>query len=261
MPLLCHMIYLLSFQIMDGFGCLGFPHCIGAIDRIPLLTRSHSGRLDRQGNFKKYSSVLLQGTVDHTGRFTDVEVQWNETDHDAVGFCNSALCTAMDAGEYVPGNPTLHLEGLSVPALIVADGGCYPMRRWLMKPFGQCTDRREKNFDSALYRARDVAERAFGRLKARWRCIYARLNVFPENVTSLVRACVILHNICEEKGHALLGDHSEEGHIHGDRCDPRSAGGHAEAPMDLDPNNNQCLAEGEAVREVVANFMFANLQC
>ncbi|XP_015267767.1 PREDICTED: putative nuclease HARBI1 [Gekko japonicus] len=247
-------------KIMDGFDRLGFPHCIGAIDRMPLLTRAPGRGLDEHGNVKKYSSVLLQGTVDHTGRFTNAEMEWSGSNQDAFVFSNSTLCTAMDAGGYVPGNPILHLEGLSVPALIVADGD-YPMRRWLMKPFDQCRGRRERNFNSALHRARNVAECAFERLKARWRCLSARLNVFQENVTSLVRACVILHNICEEKGHEILAEHSEQGHTLADHCDPKPARVHTEETVDFDPNDAQCLAEGEAVREVVANYMIANLQC
>ncbi|XP_060095048.1 uncharacterized protein LOC132572218 isoform X2 [Heteronotia binoei] len=247
-------------KIMDGFGQLGFPHCIGAIDRMPLLTRSPGKRFDEHGNLKKYSSVQLQGTVDHIGRFIDAEVEWGERNPDASGFCNSALCTAMDNGVYVPGNPTLHLEGVSVPALIVADGA-YPMRRWLMKPFGQCQGRRERNFDSTLHRARNVAECAFERLKARWRCLSARLNVFQENVTSVVRACVILHNICEEKGHELLREESEQDRTPAGCCDAKPAEEHTEAAVESDPNAGQHLAEGEAVREVIANYMIANLQC
>ncbi|XP_077187042.1 uncharacterized protein LOC143834261 [Paroedura picta] len=243
-------------KIIDGFGSLGFPHCIGAIDGMHLLTRSWGKKLDKQGNLRKYSSVLLQGTVDHTGRFVDVEVGWSGPDQAASAFLNSALCTAMDAGAYVPGNPTLHLEGLPVPALIVADGP-YPMRRWLMKPFGQCKDQRETNFDSALHRAQNVAKCAFRRLKARWRCLSERLNVFQENVTSVVRVCVILHNMCEEKGHMLLEEHSEHDRNPPDRCDPKPDEGQEQAAAELELSNRQYLAEGEAVREVVANFMVA----
>nr|XP_056700508.1 zinc finger protein 420-like [Euleptes europaea] len=220
-------------KIMDGFSRLGFPHCIGAIDGIYLPIISKGMKID----------ILVQGTVDHTGRFINVEVGMDGRGCDAFVFCKSALCTAMDAGEYIPGNPTLHLEGLLVPPLIVADGA-YPMRRWLMKPFGRSRDRRKRNFDDALYRARNVAECAFARLKDRWRCLSVRLSV--KNVASMVRACVVLHNICEEKGHPLLQEDSEQVPSLADllRSAPTVGGTQASVANDL---NDMChLDEGKA---------------
>ncbi|XP_048345239.1 putative nuclease HARBI1 [Sphaerodactylus townsendi] len=242
-------------KVMDGFSRLGFPHCVGALGGMHLPIRYPWRRID-----KKYSSILLQGTVDHTGRFINVEMGWTGRNHDAFVFCNSALCTAMDAGAYVPGNPTLHLEGVSVPALIVADGA-YPVRRWLMTPFGQGLDRRERNFDDALCRAHSVVEGAFGRLKARWRRLSLPLNGYQKNVTATARACVILHNICEEKGHAILEEDSEQGPTLKDHFDPKPTTSPAQASLDSDMNDSRHLDEGKAVREVMANFLMVNPQC
>ena len=45
-----------------------------------------------------------------------------------------------------------------------------------------------------------VVENAFRRLKGRWRCLLKRLDVRLDNVTNIVAACVVLHNICEFHG-------------------------------------------------------------
>ncbi|XP_054842101.1 uncharacterized protein LOC129334205 [Eublepharis macularius] len=235
-------------KIMDGFAHLGFPHCVGAIDSMHILIRAPRGRTDEYGNFKKHYSILLQGTVDHSGRFINAEVGWSGRTRGAFVFCNSTLCTAMDAGVFVPGNPTIEINGVQVPALMVADGA-YPIRKWLMKPFGKNGDRRQQMFDHALCRARSVVECAFGRLKARWRCLTMRLPVFEENIATVITACVILHNICEEKGHGILVD----------LCDPAPPIPNNEE--DYYRNDNCHKEEGKCVRNAVADFMLRHQPC
>ena len=41
---------------------------------------------------------------------------------------------------------------------------------------------------------------AFGRLKARWRRLYKKIDMHINNVPNVVLACCILHNICEIHG-------------------------------------------------------------
>lgn len=64
----------------------------------------------------------------------------------------------------------------------------------------ELTDRRKQQFDRTLSRARCIVECAFGKLKARWRFLSSRLHV-SEDVVFVAVACVILHNICEDRGH------------------------------------------------------------
>lgn len=51
-----------------------------------------------------------------------------------------------------------------------------------------------------------MSENAFGRLKARWRCLSKRIDVAPENIPVLVIACCTLHNICEIHGDEFIDE-------------------------------------------------------
>ncbi|XP_054825978.1 uncharacterized protein LOC129323464 [Eublepharis macularius] len=233
--------------VMDGFSALGFPHCIGAIDGTHIPICAPGGSLEQYGNRKKFSSILLQGTVDHRGRFIDTEIGWNSKNHDAFVFRNSTICAAMDAGTFVPGNPCLHLDSVTVPPIVISDGA-YPIRRWLVKPYGTHAETEaHRNFDRALSRARNVVEHSFGRLKSRFRCLATRLNCREENVVTVVSACVILHNTCEERGHQLLGD----------RGDPRPVMVPPEEDAVLEQDRSH-LEEGKIVQDALSKFMYNN---
>lgn len=47
-----------------------------------------------------------------------------------------------------------------------------------------------------------MVECTFGRLKARWGYLTRKVPLAEKNFTPLVTACVVLYNICEEKGHS-----------------------------------------------------------
>ncbi|XP_054828310.1 uncharacterized protein LOC129344072 [Eublepharis macularius] len=231
-------------QIMDGFRRMGFPHCVGAIDGTHIPICAPGGRPDQYGNRKNYSSILLQGTVDHRGRFVDAEVGWSGKNHDAFVFAHSAFCVAMDSGSLIPGNPFMVVDGVRIPPVVIADGA-YPMRRWLMKPYGRtATTQAQKMFDTRLSRARNVVECCFGRLKARWRCLSHRLQVREHNVIAVVTACVVLHNLCESRGHPITGRGAAPETIlvsHGEGQELTT--------------HHRHLAEGKVVRDALAKYM------
>ncbi|XP_025031349.1 uncharacterized protein LOC103055168, partial [Python bivittatus] len=188
-------------KIMDGFQGMGFPHCVGAVDGCYIAIGPPFTQ--REEDFRKScSSMLLQGAVDHTGRFINIEVGYSGNHPNTFAFENSALCSAMDAGQFVPGNPTVTSRGITIPPVILG-GNAYPPRRWLMKPFAGAPGPREAAYNHVFNQCRKVVEGAFGRLRARWRCLSGRLPVAEENVVCVIASCAVLHNICESKGHGM----------------------------------------------------------
>ncbi|XP_048345295.1 protein ANTAGONIST OF LIKE HETEROCHROMATIN PROTEIN 1-like [Sphaerodactylus townsendi] len=241
-------------KVMAGFSQLGFPHCVGALDGSHLPIRHPGGLPGEYTNHKKFSSILLMATVDHSGRFIDAEIRHSGRNDDAFVFMNSNICKAMDNGVYVPGNPTVTLQGVTVPPVILGDGA-FPMRKWLMKPYAPPHNALERQFNYHLSQARNVVECAFGRLKARWRCLTAKLKVFPQNVTSLVAACVVLHNICEEKGHEVPQAVAECRPTLAQLCEPEPTVVQTTTPARYNPCNDRHLEEGKTVRDALARFI------
>ncbi|XP_060092537.1 uncharacterized protein LOC132570120 [Heteronotia binoei] len=185
-------------KILDGFGKLGVLHTIAALDGSHIPICAPGGRTEEFCNWKQFCSVILQGTVDHTGRFINAEFGFSGRTHNAFVFTNSNLYHSMDAGIFVPANPKVTLGNVSIPALVLADGA-YPLRPWLMTPFRTPRGAIQKHYNRKHAMARNVVERAFGRLKARWRVLQSRLNAQYDSVFSIVTACVILHNIFDNR--------------------------------------------------------------
>uniref|UniRef100_A0A8C8RH98 Putative nuclease HARBI1 n=1 Tax=Pelusios castaneus TaxID=367368 RepID=A0A8C8RH98_9SAUR len=177
-------------DIIEGFKELGFPNCGGAIDgtHIPILAPDHlaSEYINRKG----YFSMVLQALVDHRGRFTDINAGWSGKVHDARIFRNSGLFRRLQA--VILGDPA------------------YPLMPWLMKPFTGKLDPAKEPFNYRLSRCRMVVECAFGRLKARWRSLYGRLDLNEDNIPTVISACCVLHNICENRGERFNSSWSME---------------------------------------------------
>ena len=78
----------------------------------------------------------------------------------------------------------------------------YPIHSWLMKPFSFSSNltTHQRTYNYRISRARIVAKNAFGQLKARWRRLMKRNDMYVHNVPVVVAAaaaaCVLL-NICK----------------------------------------------------------------
>ncbi|XP_015262769.1 PREDICTED: putative nuclease HARBI1 [Gekko japonicus] len=201
--LLKRVVYLRNpDRVMMAFAAMGFPQCVAAMDGCHIRVKVPVHRAEHYQNRKHYALILLQGTVDHEGHFVDSIVGLSNRNHDAYVLMRSNVMYAMDAGWFVPGNPTCMIEGVQVPPLILANAA-YPLRRWLIPPYKGHLNPRQAHFNKVHGRVRNVVERAFGRLKARWQCLLLRLPLDLLHVNDAVSACVILHNVCEDCGHPI----------------------------------------------------------
>lgn len=196
-------------QTVNGFeDRWGFPQCFGAIDgtHIPIIApqQYHSDYFNRKG----WHSVVMQGIVDHSYRFTDVLIGWPGRVHDARIFANSSIYRSGNSGSLFPVSEFARdINGVKVPLLLLGDPA-YPLLEWLMKPFQENghLSREQRAFNYRLSRARMVVENAFGRLKGRWRCLLKRNDASIVNVPTIVGACVTLHNLCEIQSDAFDND-------------------------------------------------------
>ena len=174
-------------DIRAGFEDIaGLRNVVGAIDCTHIAVVApqllNTDYLDRT----RQHSTIAQCVVDATGRFLDVNVGWPGSVHDARVLRNSALYARIRTGTIVTEQDVL-----------LADSG-YPLRSFMITPF----DRRaqavptaqQKEFNVAHARTRGVVERAFGRLKARFRVLRDAVEGFVGGVPEVALACITLHN-------------------------------------------------------------------
>ena len=97
-------------------------------------------------------------------------------------------------------NVVQQVEDVEIPPLILGDGA-FPLRTFILKPHGDAIlpdDERYFNYRNS--RARLVTEEAFGRLKIRFRVLFRKCESNNETVKLYDLACVLLHNLCIERG-------------------------------------------------------------
>lgn len=205
-------------DVVQGFrDTWGFPNCGGSIDgsHIPKTApvEFHTDYYNRKG----WYSMIVQAVADHKYRFMDIYTGWPGSVHDARVFANSTIYKKGMEGQLFH-NLTKEVDGEDLPVVLLGDSA-YPLLPWLMKPFPHngVLSRDQQHYNYQLSRARIVIENAFGRLKARWRCLMKRLDVKPQNTALVITACCVLHNICEVHGEEFdidwLSEHDDHDHF------------------------------------------------
>lgn len=140
-------------------------------------------------------SVILLALVDHRYLFRYISVGSPGKCHDANVYGRSPLGRLLE--DYQVAVPR-SIGGTEIPPIVLCDQA-FPLTRNLMKPFPHSLShpQDEGDYNYAFSKARRVVENAFGRLKARFRIVLKRMEVRIDNVNAVVRACCILHNVCE----------------------------------------------------------------
>ncbi|XP_071576487.1 uncharacterized protein [Temnothorax nylanderi] len=210
------------------------PQLIGAIDgtHIPVLPPADGYRdyINRKG----WPSIVLQGVVDHTQRFRNINCQAPGSAHDAAVFKESNLFRHY---KHLIPQKTVTLNGAAIPFMIMGDPA-YPLLPWLLKGYTKCRrlTPEEESFNVYLSTGRVDIEIAFGRLKARWRRILKRIDVHYSFAPQVVTACCVLHNIVEshkqEFRHTWMRDIDES-----DVLFPQPEGTRSREYDDLDASN------------------------
>lgn len=111
---------------------------------------------------------------------TNLVVNWPGSAHDSRIFRESGLCAALERGEY--------------RGVLLGDKG-YRCTSYLFTPLRHPETARERQYNSAHTRTRNLIERTFGILKRRFAVLDKCLRTKFSTSKRIITACVILHNI------------------------------------------------------------------
>lgn len=132
----------------------------------------HTSPSNNQLNLHDYFSYKLcytincQAICDDYGRFTNVEVKWPGSVHDARVSSNSTVPKNLCGSVFPLYYKDLLPEEEPVSQIILGDPA-YPLLPYLMKEYGSGNADEEVVFNQLLRSARNQIECAFGRLKGR----------------------------------------------------------------------------------------------
>ncbi|XP_041671217.1 protein ALP1-like [Cheilinus undulatus] len=197
-------------EVVAGFEeKWGFPQCAGVIDVCHISITAPANNAKDYSRGKGCYSIILQAVVDHLSRFTNINVGWAGSVHDARVLRNSSLFELAESNNLFPPDAR-QIEGVEVPLMLLGDSE-YPLLSWLMKGYpgdGNLTVE-QKNFNYRLSHAQTTVKNAFGRLKGRWRCLLKRMDVNISRVPTIISICCVLHNLCEIQGDEFLDEWME----------------------------------------------------
>ena len=226
----------------------GFPQAFGCVDGthitiIQPLENSHD-----YFSYKMKYTLNVQGICDYQGRFIDVDCRWPGSVHDAKVFSNSNINYLLQEGKLPQVYRTL-LPGFNkVPCLLLGDPA-YTLLPYCMKEFPSTSTNDQVVFNNLLRSARNVIERAFGRLKARWQILNRRVDLKLEHVPELVYLCFVLHNFCVN-GVNIDDDHVRQQIEYDKEMQPNVA------PDQIFSYNS---AEGVHVRDIITKYINEHL--
>lgn len=176
-------------EVAASFARYGLENVIGAIDGCHIPIKKPVAHGIDYFNRKKFYSVVLQGICKHNLMFTDVDVRWPGSVHDARVFRTSEI--------YPRGSQ------LCAPDFYIIGDAAYPCKNWVMTPFinnGHLTQA-QIYFNTQLSKTRVKIENTFALLKGRFRRLKELLDMNDiANINRTILACCVLHNICIFQG-------------------------------------------------------------
>ena len=144
---------------------------------------------------KQKYNVNTQAVVGSNLIFLDVATGFPGSIHDARMLDATKLYQYAKAN-MVLSKPSDAIENKEVRSLLISDGTY--QATWQLKhyPFTIELNDTHKKINHKLSSAQVTVEKAFGLLKGRMRCLLKRLNNRLNNVSFIIIASYVLHNIC-----------------------------------------------------------------
>ena len=240
-------------QIASGFwNRWNYPNCIGALDGKHVILQAPPKSGSVFFNYKGSFSINLIALVDHEYRFTYIDIGQYGSNSDGAVFKDSEFGRGFLNDQLDVLNP-VHFPNFPasgpVPYCFVADEA-FPLRCDLMRPVPRgtaCLSQDELVFNYRLSRARRIVENAFGILVQCWRIFSRKLNFFPDNADSVIKACVVLHNFL--RGRKDLNDLTQQ--LNPDNVPFLRNDG---AILDLDRRRYKSSTAAKAIRNSYKNF-------
>eukprot|EP01040_Poterioochromonas_malhamensis_P015359 gene15359-17178_t len=145
-------------------------------------------------NRKGYFAYGMQAFVSAKCKFLSISSRVCSSSHDSTSYAVSEVSKAIEEGKLPP---EFH---------IVMDEA-YPCRGQILSPFkGRNLPADKDAFNYFLSLNRQVVERAFGILVARWGIFWRPLRVSVKRIPLILSVCCKLHNICVDRfGESLEG--------------------------------------------------------
>ena len=182
-----------------------FPFCWAAIDGCHIPIKCPPGgaaSCKEYHNFKNFYSVVLMAMVDSKYRFIWGSCGFPGNSHDAIIFQATELWEKLNEHDFIP-DIAHKVADVNIGPLIIGDSA-FPFKPWLLKPYTNAVlTEKQRYFNYRLSRARMVTEGAYGQLKGRWRVLLRKNESEPSQVKTTTLACMVLHNICIEKGDTI----------------------------------------------------------
>ncbi|KAJ1151310.1 hypothetical protein NDU88_004093 [Pleurodeles waltl] len=189
--------------VKSDFYALGhIPNIIGAIDgtHVALVPPRESEQVYR--NRKSYHSMNVQVVCLADQYISHVNAKFPGSVHDVYIMRNSSIPYVME-----------QLQRHRV--WLIGDSG-YPNLSWLLTPVRNPRTSAEERYNEAHGRTRRVMERTFGLLKARFRCLHmtgGSLMYSPRNVSQIIVACCMLHNLALRRQVPFLQEDGPDGGV------------------------------------------------
>ncbi|XP_060858749.1 putative nuclease HARBI1 [Metopolophium dirhodum] len=235
-------------EIRNGFYReTGFPGVIGCIDctHVAIVPPSNNLNLNENENpeyiyvnRKGYHSINVQLICDSKLRVLNVNALFPGSTHDTHIWNNSSVLPVMQE---------LHRRNHH-NFYLLGDSG-YPLRQWLLTPITNPTTNPEKYYNQKQMSTRSLIERCNGVLKMRFRCLLKdrTLHYKPEKASSIINACIVLHNMCITNN-IPLDEH--------DIPEYDNLGMMEDREILADNNRNLDLALGRQHREKIVTYLF-----
>lgn len=193
----------------------------------------------------RYSMILL-AVIDHRYRFRYTNVGSPGRCHDPFVYGRSTLRKLIESDLFQ--HPTAAIEGVHVPPIILCDQA-FSLTCNLQKPYANAwPNTPEYEFNYNLSKSRRIVENAFGRMKARFRFVMKRMECSLDTATLVIRACCVLHNVCEEFQERVEQQWEQEVAMW-------------DATHEQPPHSSEsCAGSGQAIRVALAKDFFAKSQ-